>query len=1004
MFGQGREPMRSTFYLYPSAEQARTDTYAGSPFYESMNGEWKFFWAEDADMCPDGFYRRDFDDSSWPTIPVPGIWEMNGYGDPVYINTGWAWRGKAPSNPPIVPVKDNHTGSYRHLFTVPAQWRGKDVFIHFGSVTSNLELWINGKRVGYSEDSKLPVEFDITRYLENGENLIAAKVMRWCDGTYLEDQDFWRMSGIARDVYIYARDRKRMEDIRITSGLADGYTAGVLNVSAWFTHGVKSAEFVLRDGGHVVDRTVVRPSSDGHTDFSFFVPDVKRWSAEEPNLYTLTVEVSDGRRITEAAAQSVGFRSVEIRDGQLLLNGQPVYIKGVNRHEMNPVGGYLLSRDDMLRDIRIMKDLNINAVRTCHYPDDPLWYELCDRYGLYVVDEANLESHGMGYGKESLAHRQDYAAAHLARNRRMVLRDKNHPCVIIWSMGNEAGFGENFKAVYDWIKSYDSSRPVHYERAGLNPQTDIYCPMYPPYDYCVKYCESNPHRPLIMCEYAHAMGNSMGGIGEYWNLIRRYPCFQGGFIWDFADQALYRENPDGCITFTYGGDYRADDPTDESFNCNGVVAADRTLHPHAYEVAYQYRPILTSDCDAACGKVDVFNDNFFVGTGNYIMEWELLADGCPVKSGCVPDFDIAPRCSAVLDLGFDASPWVSQGMEVVLNVRYRLKNPVPIHCRPSGIEYAAWDRIRISEYDFAASMRFDESGERVILSRDESGVTVAGEGWNIFFDADGFLSSYDRGGRRMLAGALVPCFRRACTDNDRGARLNERCRVWRDAVPRLQTLETAYEGACAVIRAVYSVCGTGAALTLVYTVNPKGEILVSERMTRGKGEQQPSLMRFGMRTAMPGRYCEVNYYGLGPWENYSDRSASAILGRYCQSVDEQYHTGYVRPQESGTRTGLRSWAVTSRMQEGLEFVSGDEFSASASPFSLEQIDCDTEFSVRHPSELKLKGLTYVHIDLRQMGVGCVNSWGALPSDEHMLPYGDYAFEFMIRPWVPVCRQ
>lgn len=998
VFQQGRMPMRSTFYLYPSASQTRTDTYANSPFYRSLAGRWKFNWVEDAQGYPEDFYAVDYDDSSWGTIPVPGIWEMNGYGEPVYLNVGYAWRGNAPKNPPTVPIKENHVGSYRHSFTLPSDWRGKDVFIHFGSVTSCIELWINGRRVGYSEDSKLEAEFDITPYLKTGENLLAARVMRWCDGSYLEDQDFWRLSGIARDVYIYARDKKRMLDIRITPDLVDDFSTGTLDVAASFTRGVRSAEFCLWDGGRLVEKKTVRPAADGTAGCSFSVENVEAWSAESPYLYKLTVEVGDGRRVTEAAALSVGFRKVEIRDGQLLVNGQPILIKGVNRHEMNPWRGYLLTREDMLRDIQIMKDLNINAVRTCHYPDDALWYELCSRYGLYVLDEANVESHGMGYGKESLAHREDYLDAHLSRNKRMVLRDKNHPCIIIWSMGNEAGFGENFKQVYKWIKSYDSSRPVQYERAILNPETDIHCPMYSSYDYCRKYAESNPDRPLIMCEYAHAMGNSVGCLKEYWDMVRLYPKFQGGFIWDFADQALCRENEDGTLTYTYGGDYLATDPTDENFNCNGVIAADRTLHPHAREVAYQYRPLHTSAHDAVHGKVRVFNENFFIGTDNFMLEWTLAADGVVVEKGCMESFDVAPQSSSVLDLGFDASGYVESGKEILLTVYYSFKKPVRAHNAPTGIKYAAYDQLRLSDYDFRAVAAFDRSGGSVTVTRDAACVAVSGKEWNIRFDTvSGFMTEYAVGGENMLSEPVRPCFARACTDNDKGARLHFKYKIWRHPVFVLESLDAVSDGPCAVIKAAYSIEGTSARLSMSYTVNPKGEVYVSQRLDAAENENLPAMFRFGVRFAMPGRYSTVDYYGLGPWENYSDRSSSALLGRYSQSVGEQYHHGYVRPQESGTHCELRCWAVSGLNGYGLEIVSPECFSASALEYSLEQMDCDGPLAVRHSSELVPSGDTYVHVDMRQMGLG-TSSCGPMTHWKYMLPYGDYSFEFVVRPY------
>ena len=527
-----------------------------------LDGMWRFHWTRNASERPKDLFRTDYDDAAWGRMPVPGMWELNGYGDPIYVNVGYAWRGNFANNPPEVPDAENHVGSYRRTFEVPQQWAGKDVFLTIGSATSNVYVWINGRFVGYSEDSKLAAEFDVTKFVKPGENLIALQVFRWSDGTYLEDQDFWRLSGIARGVALTAREKAHLKDVRIVPELDAAYKDAELHVDVETTPGVRSAELTLRDaaGAEVARETIgVKAGRGTHT---FAVADPAKWSAELPNLYTLTIALSDGKRVTETVEQPVGFRSVEVRGAQLLVNGKPVLIKGVDRHEMDPLHGYVVGRERMIEDIRIMKELNINAVRTSHYPNDPVWYDLCDRYGIYLIDEANVESHGMGYDEKTLARVPAFAKAHLERNSRMVMRDKNHPSVIIWSMGNEAGMGSNFEDCYRWIKAYDASRPVHYERAfdhriGSEALfTDIACPMYADYDWCARYCESNPSKPLIQCEYAHAMGNSLGGFAEYWDLVRKYPSYQGGFIWDFVDQGFARYEKNGRVSFLYGGDPR----------------------------------------------------------------------------------------------------------------------------------------------------------------------------------------------------------------------------------------------------------------------------------------------------------------------------------------------------------------------------------------------------------------------------------------------------------------
>ena len=558
-----RAPMHSSYKIFNSAEEA-AGTYCdlNSPYRLSLNGTWRFNWVENADQRPTDFFAVGYNDKGWNDLEVPGMWELNGYGDPIYVNIGYAWRGNFRNDPPNVPIEQNHVGSYRRTFDIPQEWIGRDIFLNIGSATSNVYVWVNGKFVGYSEDSKLGSKFDLTKYVKAGENLIALQIFRWCDGTYLEDQDFWRMSGIARDVELVARHKSRLEDVMITPSLDAEYKNGALDMKMEFSSSVKKADVKLLDSkGEVVAQQSLTPQK-GKAEWHVDVANPAKWSAEEPNLYKVVISASNGKQTTEAYAQRVGFRTSEIKNAQLLVNGQPVLIKGVNRHEMDPLKGYVMTRERMIEDIKIMKEFNINAVRTCHYPDTPMWYDLCDEYGLYVIDEANVESHGMGYGDATLAKNPIYAKAHLERNSRMALRDKNHASIIIWSMGNEAGFGENFEACYRWIREFDPSRPIHYERAEGNDFTDIVCPMYADLNWCKNYLNNSPKKPLIQCEYSHAMGNSMGGFKEYWDLIREHPNYQGGFIWDFVDQAMARYEADGKVSFLYGGDYNNYDATD----------------------------------------------------------------------------------------------------------------------------------------------------------------------------------------------------------------------------------------------------------------------------------------------------------------------------------------------------------------------------------------------------------------------------------------------------------
>ena len=1018
VFEENRLPMAATFVT----DQQKTLT---------LNGVWKFKWNETIEGRPKGFESVDYNDADWGTIPVPGMWELNGYNDPIYLNVGFAWRGHYTNNPPYPPTEHNYVGQYRRTFNVDKSWIGKQICLCIGSATSNVRVWVNGKMVGYSEDSKLEARFDLTKYVKAGENLIALEIFRWCDGSYLEDQDFWRLSGIARGVYVYTREKERIEDVNVIAGMDGDFT-----VKAKVTKGVRNVRVAVIDknGNQVAYRegTPVK----GEAVLNGTVQNPSLWSAEIPNLYTLKVTASDKKDVVESTSIDFGFRTVEIKGGQLLVNGQPVLIKGADRHEMNADKGYVVSEADMFNDIRIMKELNMNAVRTCHYPNDPRWYALCDKYGLYVVDEGNIESHGMGYGDKSLAHRADYRAAHLIRDQRMMRRDFNHPSVIIWSLGNEAGFGDNFVACYDWLKANDPTRPVQYERAEMAGQTDIICPMYASPKWCEDFAKGNHDRPLIQCEYAHAMGNSMGNFKEYWDLIRKYPTYQGGFIWDFVDQALRWPSKDGGTDhiFAFGGDFNEYDPSDGSFNCNGVIAADRTLHPHAYEVRYQHRNIHTSL--AGQGRVNVYNEYFFKDLGQYRMHWNITVDGEAVSSGVVEDLNVAPQKTETVDLGFKTLP--KADADIFLNVSYVLKTADGV--LPAGTE-VAYDQISLSEKSNAAfkvgsasvcgkSLVQDETAEAYVFSGSFAFAGTMAKrvaDWTATFDkTTGFLTGYTVNGVQMLSEPLTPEFARAPIENDMGAgKIREMYKAWRYPVFKLKSgslvVEKATDGVGLMsVSAEYEPIAGGAAIVeMFYEIFPDGSIRATERMKdAGKLAQAPWLMRFGMKFAMPGRFSTVDFYGKGPWENYSDRNSAAVVGHYTQNVNDQYHYGYVRTQESGTKTGLRYFRLLDPNGTGLEVTADHKFSASALPFSMRDLDClengtpvranktnTQNGEARHSLTLKTKaheddranGTTYVNFDLVQMGVGSINSWGALPLDGYLVPAREREFTFVIRP-------
>ena len=994
-----RAPMHTNYFAYSSSEEAAKADKENSSNFMTLNGIWKFNWVKNADARPTDFYRTDYNDKGWGQMKVPGVWEMNGYGDPIYVNVGYAWRNQYKNNPPYVPIENNHVGSYRKEIIIPAEWSGKEIFAHFGSVTSNMYLWVNGKYVGYSEDSKLEAEFNLTKYLKPGKNLIAFQVFRWCDGTYLEDQDFFRYSGVGRNCYLYSRNKKYIQDIRVTPDLDSNYTNGTLNV-ALNLNGSGTVELNLTDpAGKSVATAQV--NGNGQKSVVMDVNNPEKWTAETPNLYTLTATLKNGSNTLEVIPVKVGFRKIELKGGQILVNGQPVLFKGADRHEMDPDGGYVVSRERMLQDILRMKQLNINAVRTCHYPDDNLWYDLCDQYGIYVVAEANIESHGMGYGKETLAKNPSYKKAHMERNQRNVQRGYNHPSIIFWSLGNEAGYGPNFEQCYTWIKNEDKTRAVQYEQAGTNEFTDIFCPMYYDYDACKKYSEGNIDKPLIQCEYAHAMGNSQGGFKEYWDLIRKYPKYQGGFIWDFVDQSNHWKNKDGIDIYGYGGDFNKYDASDNNFNDNGLISPDRRPNPHAHEVGYFYQSIWTTPGDLSKGEIKVYNENFFRDLSAYYMEWQLLANGEVMQTGVVQDLNVAPQQTATLKLNLNTEK-ICPCKELLLNVTYKLKAAETL--MPAG-STVAYDQLTIRPYTAKALELKNQKASNldivvpVIKDNDHNYLIVEGENFIIEFNKhNGYLSRYEADGMQLLnpGAQLTPNFWRAPTDNDYGAGLQHRYAVWKNPGLKLTSLKQSIENEQAIVQAEYEMKAVKGKLFLTYVINNEGAVKVTQKMEAGKEEKVSDMFRFGMQMQMPENFNEVEYYGRGPVENYADRNHSTLIGKYRQTVAEQFYP-YIRPQETGTKTDLRWWRVLNISGNGLQFVGDAPFSASALNYSIESLDDGVQKDQRHSPEVAKAPFTNLCIDKVQMGLGCVNSWGTLPLEKYRVPYQDYEFSFILTP-------
>ena len=1007
-----RLKLHTNYFAYENETLALAGQMDKSANFISLHGAWKFNWVKDADKRPTDFYKTDLDDSAWKTMNIPANWEMNGFGVPEYVNTGFAWRGHFDQKPPAVPVKDNNVGSYRRIINIPDSWDGKQVIAHFGSVTSNIYLYVNGQYVGYAEDAKVAAEFDITPYLKKGDNLIAFQTFRWCDGSWCEDQDFWRLSGVARDSYLYARDAAvQLTNIKITPDLQNDYEDGVVQIYAE-VKGQPVIEYkLLNHNGIEIIKSDANFKKRVNGTAQFTIKNVKKWSAEDPYLYTLVATVKDQKgNIVEVVPQKVGFRKVEIVNSLLLVNGQPVLIKGADRHEMDPDGGYVVSRERMIQDIKIMKRLNINAVRTCHYPDDPVWYDLCDEYGLYVTAEANQESHGFGYGNDAEAKKPEFAKQILERNQHNVEMYFNHPSVIVWSLGNETVNGDNFIAAYKWIKEQDKSRPVQFEQAGRTGEnTDIFCPMYYSHDGCDKYSKDDKFtRPLIQCEYNHTMGNSSGGLKEYWDMVRKYPKFQGGYIWDFVDQALHR-NPvkpmsvkDNLtyaqynkIKYTYGGDYNDYDPSDNNFNCNGVIGPDRQLNPHAYEVAYEYQNIWAEAVDLQAGKISVYNEHFFRNLANYQLVWTLLQDGKAVQNGTVDKLDVAPQQKTVVTLPYQIP---AEG-EVLLNIEFRLKKAEPL--MEAG-QMVAYRQLEVRTANAAAAV-VAEGKLKVENKKKETEIKVLNDFIDIEFDkATGLLKEYEVNGVDLLGegGTLKPNFWRAVTDNDMGAQLQKKFRVWRAPALNLQTITASKvkvgKNVNAVVKAVYDMPDVKAALTITYTIAPDGTMGVEQTMDATEGEKVSDMFRFGMLMQLPFQMDNSTFYGRGPIENYIDRKGSQNVGIYTQTAEEQFFP-YIRPQETGTKSDIRWWQQTDKAGKGFRITSGNLFSASALHYSIDDLDDGEEKEQRHSYEVPQSKYTELCIDKEQFGVGGENSWGAWPLPQHRLGYADKTFSFVISP-------
>jgi beta-galactosidase len=995
----GAEPMHATFEPFPDGATALRQRFRGSPWVRSLSGTWKFKWVPNVGDRPDGFEQSGYDVSGWTDFPVPANWETNGYGTPLLLDEAVPFRPDPP-RPPYVPHAGNAVGSYRRTFRVPDGWRGRRVYVQLGGVNSAFYLWVNGEKVGYSQDSRTPAEFDVTRFLHDGDNIAAIQVYRFSVGTYLELQDMWRLSGIERDMTLRAVPAVHIRDFEARPALErDGsgrlhVTAMARNLSAGTARG-RSVTLELFDAqGRAVlasppeQRFDAPAGSEARIDLDAAVAAALPWTAETPNLYDLVLTLRDDRGAAiEATGARVGFRTVEIRGGRLLVNGVPIVIRGVNRHEHHPDTGHVISEEVMLADLRVIKQLNINAVRTSHYPNDPRWLELCDEHGLWVVDEANVESHGIGYDPDkTLAAKPEWLKLHLDRTERMVERDKNHPAVIVWSLGNEAGDGPNFEATYRWIKGRDTSRPVQYEQAGTKAHTDIVTPMYARIPRLLRYANQPQQRPLIMCEYAHAMGTSEGNLQDYWDVIRTYKHLQGGFIWDLIDQGLTVGAADGRRYWIDGGDQGGAD---------GLCLPDRTLHPHALEVKKVYQPIAFEPLDAP-GEVRVVNRHDFLPLSGFAFGWRLDADGVKVAEGALPALDTPPHASATIRVPLPAYR-PEPGVEYFLTVGARTRDATAL--LPAGSEIA-WEQLALPGAT-APRERIDTAKLPPLdLAETPGEISLRGREFVIVFDTKaGTIRSWTYRGAELLAAGPAPDFWRAPTDNDIGNRMPERLAVWRTAGPQRAIASCAATRVSPqIVRVVVeAVLPAGdSPLTTTYTVYGSGDVEVDNAFMPGANDL-PELPRVGMRLLLPARFTGVTWYGRGPHESYADRKTGAAVGVYSSTVAEQYHVN-IRPQEQGYKTDVRWVVLSDASGTGLLAVGAPLLGTAASPYLEEDLDGPRGAGQTRMIDLPKRDVVSWNLDLGQMGVGGDTSWGARTHPEYTFPARPYSYSFRLRPF------
>ncbi|MGQ8337437.1 glycoside hydrolase family 2 TIM barrel-domain containing protein [Sunxiuqinia sp. A32] len=1007
-----KEDPRAAYIPYTSIDQANEDVMWNSPLLQTLNGTWKFHLSQNPGERPYWFFKDDYDTRDWDEIEVPSNWEVQGFDYPIYTNVDYPHA----KTPPLIQENYNPVGSYKRTFEIPADWDGKEIYLHFGAASSCLSVWVNEQYVGYSEDSKTPAEFNVTNVIKEGKNSLAVEIHRWSDASYLEDQDFWRLSGITRDSYVMARNKKHIDDFRVISTLDENYQNGVFeltvdlaNLSEEQTDVTVDAE--LFDGDQSIQKfseKVALAKIDESTSFKALIPNVKAWTAETPNLYKLLISLKDGEgNLIEVVRQDVGFRTVEIKNSQLMVNGKPIYVKGVNLHEHHDVNGHVVDKETMLKDIKTMKMHNINTVRTSHYPQPEEWYKLCNIYGLYLIDEANIESHGMGYGDESLAKNPLWGKAHLYRTKNLFERDKNQPSVIIWSLGNEAGNGINFMADYKFLKEIDGTRPVQYEQAHGGENTDINCPMYARMEGMEKYAKSNPEKPLIQCEYAHAMGNSVGNLQDYWDLIESYDVLQGGCIWDWVDQGLLTTDEAGEEFWAYGGDFGPDTvPSDGNFCNNGLVDPDRAVKPQLLEVKKVYQNVGFKAINLSKGVFEIANKYVFTNLDKYDISWNISADGKIVNDGKLEGFELAALSTKKVNIDYAIDPKPGTEYFVTFSVKTKKEeNLVPADYEMAGeqMELPIYKSVSIIEISKFQSLEIKET---------DSEVYITGDRFSLSFDkTEGVLKSFKSGEEEMLMSGPIPNFWRAPIDNDFGNNLHKRSRIWRKAGENRKVEEaklTKESGNKVQLTFKFELNDKDASkiadYTSTYTIYGSGDIVV-ENQFKMANDELPEIVRMGMNLVMPREFDQMSWFGRGPQESYADRKTGAFVGLYSGAVADQYWA-YLRPQENGNKTDVRWMTITNESGTGLLFVGEPLLSVSAHHNIMEDFESPDRTDGRHQkgvkpvhrhiNDVKPRDLTSVNIDDKQMGVGGDDSWGAWTHDQYRLTKKAYSYSFRIK--------